>query len=199
MRKVRFPRGTPWGGYRQDGSDVTASLSSRYYYASGLQPPTPPITRRAGTALPTDVGAPNLVAVLSNNQAVLNMKVVDHPHRNPSANGQGMIRESLAVNQFEGHLEVVEHPLRCGVALDRLNLGLGAPTAYFRPSTAAVGDGQVLVAVAATPSGPDSTRRWAGASRPRRCTTEPGRSTAVSGLDPYRARLTADVFPVESA
>ena len=42
-----------------------------------------------------------------------------------------MIRKTLAIDQLEGHLQIVEHPLRCGIPLDRLDLGLG--TAFEDP------------------------------------------------------------------
>src|SRR4029079_15687462 len=81
--------------------------------------------------LPTDARAPDLVAILSNDQAVLNVEVVHHPHRNPGTNRQRVIRKTLAIDQLEGHLQIVEHPLRCGIPLDRLDLGLG--TAFEDP------------------------------------------------------------------
>jgi len=42
-----------------------------------------------------------------------------------------VIRKTLAIDQLEGHLQIVEHPLRCGIPLDRLDLGLG--TAFEDP------------------------------------------------------------------
>ena len=76
------------------------------------------------------IRAPDLVTILSND-AVLNVEVVHHPHRNPGANRQRVIRKTLAVDQLEGHLQIVEHPLRCGIPLDWLYLGLG--TAFEDP------------------------------------------------------------------
>ena len=60
------------------------------------------------------------------------MKVVNYSQRNPSADRQWMIGKPFAINELEGHFQIVEHTLWCAVAFDRYDVRFRATLEYPR-------------------------------------------------------------------